>query len=98
MFALAMPLSWLPLSPLHSLRLPLPRALSALANNLTYSYYFQETLPMSNPSENTNTNESHDGFVWSQYIRVGYALVLAAVVAFALAAPALAAGAVGFGK
>jgi len=53
---------------------------------------------MSNPSENTNTNESHDGFVWSQYIRIGYALVLAAVVAFALAAPALAAGAVGFGK
>ena len=53
---------------------------------------------MSNPSENSTSNESHDGFVWSQYVRVGYALVLAAGIAFALAAPALAAGAVGFGK
>jgi hypothetical protein len=53
---------------------------------------------MSNNNETPNTNEAHDGFVWSQYIRVAYALVLAGVIAFALAAPALAAGGVGFGK
>ncbi len=43
-------------------------------------------------------NEGHDGFVWSNYLRLGYAFLLAAVVAFSLAAPALAEGAVGFGK
>ncbi len=54
---------------------------------------------MSNPTDtNTNNNERHDGFVWSQYVHVAYALVLAAVIAFTLAAPALAEGAVGFGK
>ena len=53
---------------------------------------------MFNKNEIPATNEAHDGFVWSQYVRVGYALVLAAGIAFALAAPALAAGAVGFGK
>ncbi len=51
-----------------------------------------------NTNESTPTNEAHDGFVWSQYVRVGYAVALAAIVALALAAPTFAAGAVGFGK
>jgi hypothetical protein len=53
---------------------------------------------MSDNNEVPTPNEAHDGFVWSHYLRVGYALVLAGVIAFALAAPALAAGGVGFGK
>ena len=54
---------------------------------------------MSTPRNDTNTtNEGHDGFVWSQRLRVVYALLLAAVFALAIAAPAFAEGAIGFGK
>ena len=56
-------------------------------------------LAMSTPNnDTTTTNEGHDGFVWSQRLRVVYALLLAAVFALALAAPAFAEGAIGFGK
>ena len=54
---------------------------------------------MSTPNnDTTTTNEGHDGFVWSQRLRVVYALVLAAVIALAVVMPAFAEGAVAFGK
>lgn len=34
----------------------------------------------------------------NRYVRIGYAVVLATLIALALAAPTFAAGAVGFGK
>lgn len=54
---------------------------------------------MSTPNnDTTTTNEGHDGFVWSQRLRVVYALLLAVMITLAIATPAFAEGAIGFCK